>query len=65
MFLNFTEAIEPDFENYDDSEAWPSLFDDFVESEREKAKQQGNEDAELREEKQENGIIKEQSSYSF
>lgn len=65
MFLNFTEAIEPDFENYDDSEAWPSLFDDFVESEREKAKQQGNGDAELREEKQENGIIKEQSSYSF
>lgn len=65
MFLNFTEAIEPDFENYDDSEAWPSLFDDFVESEREMAKQKAKTDAALHEEKQENGIIKEESSYSF
>lgn len=65
MFLNFTEAIEPDFENYDDSEAWPSLFDDFVESEREMAKQRANDDASFHEEKQENGIIKEESSYSF
>ena len=39
MFLNFTESIEADFCNYDDSEAWPSLFDDFVEYEREKAKE--------------------------
>lgn len=39
MFLNFTEIIESDFSNYDDSEAWPSLFDDFVEHEREKAKE--------------------------
>ena len=38
MFLNFTETIDSDFGNYDDSEAWPSLFDDFVEHEREKAK---------------------------
>lgn len=65
MFLNFTEAIEPDFENYDDSEAWPSLFDDFVESERELVKQQTKDDAAVHEEKQENGIIKEESSYSF
>lgn len=25
MFFNFTESIESDFSNYDDSEAWPSL----------------------------------------
>ncbi|XP_027052103.1 DCN1-like protein 3 [Pocillopora damicornis] len=66
MFLNFTEAIEPDFENYDDSEAWPSLFDDFVESERELIKQLPKDDAAaIHEEKQENGIIKEESTYSF
>lgn len=65
MFLNFTEAIDPDFANYDDSEAWPSLFDDFVESEREMAKQMAKDDSSLLEEKQENGIIKEESSYSF
>ena len=57
MFLNFTEAIDPDFLNYDDSEAWPSLFDDFVESERELAKQQLKED-DVQEEKRENGVIK-------
>ena len=65
MFLNFTEAIEPDFENYDDSEAWPSLFDDFVESEREIVRQRAKDDTAVQEEKQENGIIKEESSYSF
>lgn len=43
MFLNFTETIESDFSNYDDSEAWPSLFDDFVEHEREKAKEDKDE----------------------
>lgn len=31
MFLHMAEAIKPDFSNYDESEAWPSLFDDFVE----------------------------------
>lgn len=36
MFLPFVKTIKPDFSNYDDSEAWPSLFDDFVEREREK-----------------------------
>lgn len=35
MFLPFVEAIYPDLSNYDESEAWPSLFDDFVESELE------------------------------
>ena len=31
MFLNFAEQF--DIRQYDDSEAWPSIFDDFVESE--------------------------------
>ena len=36
MFLPFVETILPDMSNYDESEAWPSLFDDFVEAELEK-----------------------------
>ncbi len=32
MFLPFVESILPDLSNYDESEAWPSLFDDFVEA---------------------------------
>ncbi|XP_064406012.1 DCN1-like protein 3 [Halichondria panicea] len=36
MFLPFVETILPDMTNYDESEAWPSLFDDFVEAELEK-----------------------------
>ena len=36
MFLPFINTIAPDFSNYDEAEAWPSLFDDFVESELEK-----------------------------
>ncbi|XP_054739799.1 DCN1-like protein 3 [Anastrepha obliqua] len=32
MFLNFSEQC--DINNYDDTEAWPSLFDDFVDYER-------------------------------
>lgn len=31
MFLNFSEAVGDDLSSYDDTEAWPSLFDDFVE----------------------------------
>ncbi|XP_055537123.1 DCN1-like protein 3 [Wyeomyia smithii] len=36
MFLNFVETC--DITQYDDTEAWPSLFDDFVEYEQERAK---------------------------
>src|SRR6218665_1103222 len=31
MFLNFLESVSEDFSGYDDTEAWPSLFDYFVE----------------------------------
>ncbi|KAJ8347198.1 hypothetical protein SKAU_G00285990 [Synaphobranchus kaupii] len=30
MFLNFTQVIGPDLSNYSEDEAWPSLFDTFV-----------------------------------
>ena len=33
MFLPFCHNVAPDLSNYDESEAWPSLFDDFVECE--------------------------------
>ncbi|XP_039438515.1 DCN1-like protein 3 [Culex pipiens pallens] len=36
MFLNFVETC--DITQYDDTEAWPSLFDDFVEYEQERMK---------------------------
>ncbi|CAB3998148.1 DCN1 3 [Paramuricea clavata] len=36
MFLHMAESIKPDFSNYDECEAWPSLFDDFVEAQRHK-----------------------------
>ena len=35
IFLNFTQAIGPDLSNYSEDEAWPSLFDTFVEWEME------------------------------
>ena len=41
MFLYLTESLNDDLSNYNDNEAWPSLFDDFVEYKRaeiEKAK---------------------------
>ncbi|XP_052761986.1 DCN1-like protein 3 [Mya arenaria] len=31
MFLNFVEQVSDDLSSYDDTEAWPSLLDDFVE----------------------------------
>lgn len=40
MFLNFTQAIGPDLSNYSEDEAWPSLFDTFVEWELEHRKKE-------------------------
>ena len=37
MFLHMSESIKSDFSNYDECEAWPSLFDDFVDAQRHKA----------------------------
>ncbi|KAK7077198.1 DCN1-like protein 3 [Halocaridina rubra] len=48
MFLNFTEAVGDDLSTYDDTEAWPSLFDDFVEYENDQLNQNVKKD--LREE---------------
>ena len=31
MFYHFLETVQTDFSNYDDTDAWPSLFDDFFE----------------------------------
>ncbi|CAG9817610.1 unnamed protein product [Phaedon cochleariae] len=39
MFLNFSEHVGNDLSCYDDNEAWPSLFDDFVEFENDQANQ--------------------------
>ncbi|XP_060521543.1 DCN1-like protein 3 isoform X2 [Cylas formicarius] len=39
MFLNFSEHVGDDLSCYDDNEAWPSLFDDFVEYENDQANQ--------------------------
>ncbi len=40
MFLNLVEAVgHGDLTSYDDTEAWPSLFDDFVEHENDAANQ--------------------------
>ncbi|KAL7287610.1 hypothetical protein TKK_0018256 [Trichogramma kaykai] len=33
MFLAFIDCVKEDFSDYDESEAWPSLFDEFVEFE--------------------------------
>ena len=40
MFLNFTQVIGPDLSNYSEDEAWPSLFDTFVEWEMERRKKE-------------------------
>ncbi|KAJ0177216.1 hypothetical protein K1T71_007225 [Dendrolimus kikuchii] len=39
MFLNFCEFVGEDLSSYDDTEAWPSLFDDFVEYENDQVNQ--------------------------
>lgn len=46
MFLNFSEAVGDDLSSYDDTEAWPSLFDDFVEFENDKLNQNISKDKE-------------------
>lgn len=51
MFLNFTQAIGPDLSNYSEDEAWPSLFDTFVEWELERRRKE--EEQALIEEKEE------------
>lgn len=42
MFLNFVESVDDDLSSYDDTEAWPSLFDDFVEHEHDRVNQNLN-----------------------
>ncbi|XP_068631938.1 DCN1-like protein 3 [Battus philenor] len=42
MFLNFCEYVGDDLSSYDDTEAWPSLFDDFVENENDQVNQNIN-----------------------
>merc|ERR1712213_61989 len=39
MFLPFALTVDGDLSGYDDSEAWPTLFDDFVEFENDQANQ--------------------------
>lgn len=39
MFLNFLETIGNDLSTYDDTEAWPSIFDEFVEYENDRVNQ--------------------------
>lgn len=40
MFLYLTESLDEDLSNYNDNEAWPSLFDDFVDYEKENRNKQ-------------------------
>lgn len=40
MFLNFTQSIGHDLSNYSEDEAWPSLFDSFVEWEMERRRRE-------------------------
>ncbi len=37
MFLPFLQSMNSNLDNYDESEAWPTLFDDFVDFEQAKA----------------------------
>ncbi|VDB88688.1 unnamed protein product, partial [Peniophora sp. CBMAI 1063] len=36
MFLEFVKSIDAGFENYDETESWPSTIDDFVAYARER-----------------------------
>ncbi|XP_062848581.1 DCN1-like protein 3 [Trichomycterus rosablanca] len=53
MFLNFTQSVGPDLSSYSEDEAWPSLFDAFVEWEMDRRRRErdegqgGNDDSEL------------------
>lgn len=47
MFLNFSDTVGNDLSTYDDTEAWPSLFDDFVEYENDQVNQNISKDKEL------------------
>ena len=47
MFLNFSETVGNDLGSYDDNEAWPSLFDDFVEYENDQMNQNISKDKEI------------------
>lgn len=40
MFLPFIQTMKDNLDNYDESEAWPTLFDDFVEYEQEREAKQ-------------------------
>ncbi|KAF4087707.1 hypothetical protein AMELA_G00073690 [Ameiurus melas] len=40
MFLNFTQSVGPDLSNYSEDEAWPSLFDSFVEWENDRRRRE-------------------------
>ena len=39
LFLPFALSVDSDLSGYDENEAWPSLFDDFVEHENDQANQ--------------------------
>ena len=39
LFLPFALLVDADLSGYDENEAWPSLFDDFVEHETDQANQ--------------------------
>jgi len=55
MFLNFAESVGNDLSSYNDTEAWPTLFDDFVEYENDEANQNVSKD------KSEGNVIKQDS----
>ncbi|XP_051538219.1 DCN1-like protein 3 [Myxocyprinus asiaticus] len=40
MFLNFTQSVGQDLSNYSEDEAWPSLFDSFVDWETERRRRE-------------------------
>jgi len=63
MFLNFTETVGNDLSVYDEDEAWPSLFDDFVEHENDKANQ--NYQQEFKEKSEEGAASEENEQAGF